>query len=222
MQKFETTGPISVVLSIPAGRVRLVAGERSDATVEVLPARASKKRDVKAAEQTSVEFRDGVLRIATTDPNRVLGSSGYLDVTVELPAGSRVQGTAGAAELSSTGRLGEVVFEGAYRKVELDEVAGADLKAHTGEVSIARLAGPARIGNGMGDITVGEALAGEVELNTRYGNVSIGAARGVSATLDAGTPSGRIHNALRNGAGAGAGLSIKATTGHGDITAVSL
>jgi hypothetical protein len=222
MQKFDTTGPISVVLSIPAGRVRLVAGDRADATVEVLPAEASKKRDVKAAEQTTIEFRDGVLRIATADPNRILGSSGALEVRVELPAGSRIEGKAGAAELHSTGRLGAVVFEGGYRRVELDEVAGADVKVHTGEVSIARLTGPARISNGMGDITVAEALDGEIELSTGSGNLSISAASGISATLDARTSYGRIHNALKNSEGAGAGLRIKATTSHGDITAASL
>lgn len=222
MQKFDTTGPISVALSIPAGRVQLIAGERADVTVEVLPAEASKKRDVKAAEQTEVEFRDGVLRIATADPNRLFGSSGSLEVRVEVPAGSRVEGTAGAAELHSTGRLGEVVFEGGYREVELDEVAGADLKMHTGEVSIGRLTGPARIKNGMGDITVAEALGGSVELSTGSGNLSVSAAHGVSGTLDASTSYGRIHNALNNSEGAGAGLTIKATTGQGDISAVTL
>ena len=54
MQSFDTPAPISVVLDIAAGRVHLVAAERADTTVEVLPANASKGRDVKAAEQTTV------------------------------------------------------------------------------------------------------------------------------------------------------------------------
>src|SRR4051794_563036 len=222
MQKFDTAGPVSVVLDIPAGRVRFVASDRDDTTVEVLPAEASKKRDVKAAQQTEVSYRGGVVRIVTADATRVLGSSGSLEVTVELPAGSRVEGRAGAAELSGRGQLGDVVFEGGYRTVELDEAASVELKVHTGDVRIARLTGPARISNGQGDITVAEAVAGAVELRTESGSISIGAAPGVSATLDAGTGHGRINNTLKNSDGAAAALAIKATTSHGDITASSL
>ncbi|MFI1626694.1 hypothetical protein ACH4YO_21390, partial [Streptomyces noursei] len=66
MQKFDTPTPISAVLNIPAGRVQFIAAERADTVVEVLPANASKGRDVKAAEQTSVEYVEGVLRIVSS------------------------------------------------------------------------------------------------------------------------------------------------------------
>ena len=38
MQKFDTPAPISVVLDIPAGRIRFIAADRADTAVEVLPA----------------------------------------------------------------------------------------------------------------------------------------------------------------------------------------
>ncbi|MFD4871419.1 hypothetical protein ACFWN4_39650, partial [Streptomyces sp. NPDC058412] len=72
-----------------------------------------------------------------------------------------------------------------------------------------------------GDITIAEAVHGTVDLRTQAGDLTIGAARGVSATLDAGTTHGRIHNALRNTDGATAALTIHATTAYGDITARS-
>ena len=56
MQKFDTPAPISAVLDIPAGRIQFIAADRADTTVEVLPANASKSRDVKAAEQTTVDY----------------------------------------------------------------------------------------------------------------------------------------------------------------------
>lgn len=222
MQKFQTPSPVTVVLDIPAGQVRLVASERTDTTVEVLPTEASKRRDAKAAQQTTVEFAEGVLRIATADPNKILGSSGSLDVTIELPAGSRVEGKAGAAALYSTGRLGEVSFEGAYRTVELDEVGAARITTHMGDVTIAKLTGPAQLRNSKGDITVAEAVTGAIDLRTDMGDLRIAAAAGVSGTLDASTAMGRITNSLRNSDGAGAGLNIKATTSQGDIIATSL
>ena len=74
MQKFDTPAPVTAVLDIPAGRIRFIAADRADTTVEVLPADASKSRDVKAAEQTEVAYGDGVLRIeAPAAKNRLLG-----------------------------------------------------------------------------------------------------------------------------------------------------
>jgi len=222
MQNFATPGPVSVVLEIPAGAVRLVATERTDTVVDVQPADASKKRDVKAAEQTAIAFQDGVLSVTTAESHRVLGGSGALHVTIELPVGSRLDGKAGAAELHTTGRLGDVAFDGGYTVVSIEEAAGAVLKVHTGDVAINCLTGSAQIRNGKGDITIAEAHAGQVELRADMGNLSVTAAPGISATLDADTAKGRITNTLRNTEGAAAGLAVKATTSHGDITAASL
>jgi hypothetical protein len=60
-----------------------------------------------------------------------------------------------------------------------------------------------------------------VVLQTQMGEVSVGAAHGVSASLDAGATYGRIHNALTNTDGV-ADLKIHATTAYGDIVARSL
>jgi DUF4097 and DUF4098 domain-containing protein YvlB len=221
MQKFDTTTPVTTVLDIPAGRVRVIAADRADTTVEVLPADASKSRDVKVAEQTTVEYGDGVLRIKASAKNQLLGSSGSVEVTVQLPAGSRVEAKAASAEFRGVGRLGDVTFEGAEGIVKLDEAASVTLTTHTGDVTVGRLTGPAEISTGKGDIRITEAVQGKVVLRTQAGDVSVGAATGVSASLDAGTAYGRIHNSLKNADGTPA-LTIHATTGHGDIDARSL
>jgi hypothetical protein len=57
-------------------------------------------------------------------------------------------------------------------------------------------------------------------LHTYSGDISVAAAAGVSAALDAGTGHGRISNALKNDGTAE--LDISATTSHGDITALGL
>ncbi|WP_052849278.1 DUF4097 family beta strand repeat-containing protein [Streptomyces avicenniae] len=223
MQKFATTAPVSAVLDIPAGRVRLIAADRSDVTVEVLPADAAKGRDVKAAEQVTVAYDEGVLRIESAPPrNRALGSPGSVEVTVQLPAGSRVEAKAADAELRGVGRLGEVTYEAARGSVKLDETASARLTLQDGDITVGRLDGPAEISTRRGDIGVTEAVRGTVVLRTDSGDVTVGAAHGVSASLDAGTAHGRIRNALRNSEGADAALTLHATTAHGDIVARSL
>ena len=221
MQKFDTPAPISAVLDIPVGRVRFIAADRADTAVEVLPADASKGRDVEVAEQTTVEYGDGVLRIEASAKNQFLGPSGSIEATVQLPAGSRIEAKAASAELRAVGQFGDVAFEGAHGAIKLDEAASVRLTTVAGDVSVGRLNGPAEISIGKGDIRIAEAVRGTVVLRTQAGDVSVGAAHGVSASLDAGTTSGRIHNALKNTEGA-AGLNIHATTAYGDIVARSL
>ncbi|MFD8792250.1 DUF4097 family beta strand repeat-containing protein [Streptomyces vinaceus] len=203
MQKFDTTAPIAVVLDVAAGRVQLIAADRADTVVEVRPANASKSRDVKAAEETAVAFADGVLRIETPiGKHQMLGAPGSVEVTVQLPAGSRVEAKTAAVEFRGVGRLGDVAFEGAQGTVKIDGAAGARITLQAGDVAIGRLGGSA-------------------EISTQKGDIEVGVARGLSASLDAGTSYGRIHNSLSNTDGAAA-LSIRATTAYGDITARSL
>ncbi|OQR63573.1 hypothetical protein B6E66_13080 [Streptomyces maremycinicus] len=222
MQKFDTPSPIAAVLDIPAGRIRLIAADRADTTVEVLPADPSKGRDMKAAEEARVGFAGGVLRIEAPVRNRVLGDSGSIEVTIQLPTDSWVEAKAASAEFRGVGRLGDVVIEGSHGSIKLDETASARLTLMAGDVTVGRLNGPAEISTKKGDIRIAEAVRGTVMLRTDAGEVSVGAARGVSASLDAGTSYGRVHNALKNTDGAAAGLNIHATTAYGDIVARSL
>ncbi|NGM15215.1 DUF4097 family beta strand repeat-containing protein [Verrucosispora sp. WMMA2044] len=223
MQRFDTPAAISAVLDIPAGRIQIIAADRTDTTVEILPTDAGKSRDVTAAERVVVTFDDNVLRVQAAEPaRRILGSSGSVEVTVQLPAGSRVEAEAASVEFRGVGRLGDVTFDGAEGVVKLDETAQARLTLQSGDITVGRLGGPGQISTQRGDLTVAEAVAGTVTLRTEQGNITIGAARDSSATLDAGTTYGRVRNELRNTDGAAAGLNIHATTAYGDIAARSL
>jgi DUF4097 and DUF4098 domain-containing protein YvlB len=222
MSTFATTAPISAVLNIPAGRVRLVASDREDTVVEVRPSDAGKARDVKVAEQASVEFHDGVLRIEAVAKNQYFGPSGSIDVTVELPAGSRAEVTAASAQVRSVGSVGDVVVESQHGSIELDEAGSVRLATLAGDVSVGRLNGSAEIRTSKGDIRVAEAMRGKVVLRTDAGDLEIGAAAGVAASLNAGTSHGRTVNSLNNADGPAAQLVITATTSVGDIVARGL
>ncbi|MET9727885.1 DUF4097 family beta strand repeat-containing protein, partial [Streptomyces zaomyceticus] len=127
-----------------------------------------------------------------------------------------------AGELRGVGRLGEVTFDGAQGTVKLDETTHARLTLLAGDITVGRLTGPAEISTQKGDLRITEATRGALTLRTEAGDIEIAAARGVSASLDAGTAHGRIHNALRNTAGPTPDLTVHATTAYGDITARSL
>ncbi|MDP9842965.1 hypothetical protein J2853_002176 [Streptosporangium lutulentum] len=221
MQTFTTPAPITTVLDIPAGRIQLIAADRADTTVEIRPTNPTKNRDVKAAEQTTVVYTDGVLHIHTPQSgHQLFGPSGSIEVTVKLPTGSHIKATTAGSELRGVGRLGDVTFDGAYRQIKIDEAAALRLTAFDGDVEVGRLGGPADISTARGDIRITEAMGGTVVLRTQSGDISVGAAAGVSASLDAGTSYGRITNALKNDGTAV--LDIRATASSGDITARSL
>jgi len=220
MSTFTTPEPISAVLNIPAGSITFVAADQAETAVEVRPANAAKSRDVKAAEATKVEYADGVLRVEVVAKNQYFGPSGAVAVTVQLPAGSRAEVKTASVELRATGPLGDVVVEGAQGPIDLQDVASARIASSASDVSIGRLNGPAEIRTSKGDIRIAEAVRGDLVLRTDVGEIEVGAAAGVSATLDAGTATGRIDNALKNSGAAE--LTIHATTTVGDIVARSL
>ncbi|MEV7673609.1 DUF4097 family beta strand repeat-containing protein [Streptomyces sp. NPDC088752] len=220
MQTFATPAPITTAFDVPAGRIQVIAADRDDTVVEILPANPAKSRDVKAAEQTAVTYADGVLRIEVPAKKGNFGPSGSVEVTVRVPTGSRVEAKAAATEFRAVGRLGDVSFDGAYRRIKIDEAAAVRLTATDGDVEVGRLNGPAEISTARGSIRIAEAVRGEVVLRTQDGDIAVGAAAGVSASLDAGTTLGRVGNELKNDGTTV--LAIRATTTRGDITARSL
>ena len=219
MHTFETSAPITAVFDIAAGRVQLFAADRSDTTVDVRPADPSKGRDVKAVEQTEVTFADGALHVVTTAKHEILGPSGAIEVTVQLPGGSRVDAKAAYVQLRGVGSLGEVAVDSAQGEVLVDEAASVRISTQAGDVTIGRLAGPADVRTLKGAIRIDEAVSGAVVLSTQAGDITVATAAGTSATLDASATYGRISNSLRN-TGAPE-VEIRATTSYGDITATT-
>ncbi|WDZ92138.1 DUF4097 family beta strand repeat-containing protein [Nocardiopsis sp. HUAS JQ3] len=221
MHTLPTPAPITTVLGIPAARIQLIAADRTDTTVQIQPADPAKNRDVRAAQHTTVTYDDGILHIqAPTPENRASGPSGSIEITIQLPTGSHLQTKAASAELRGVGRLGNVTVEAAQGSVKLAETTNAHLTVLDGDITIGHLNGPARISVHKGDIDITRATHGTVELRTESGDITVSAAPGTSAALNAGTPYGRIHNALKNDGATT--LDIHATTSYGDITARSL
>ncbi|MDH6585446.1 hypothetical protein M2161_004552 [Streptomyces sp. SAI-133] len=221
MQKFDTPAPLTAVIDLPTAHVQVIAADRTDTTVEIRPADPARNRDTKAAEQIEVEHRDGVLRItAPAARNQYLGPSGSVEVTVQLPAGSRVEATSAALRFRAVGRLGHLALDGAHGPVKIDEAASLHLTATDSDITVQRLTGPGRISTQRGHITIHEAVTGTLDLTTQQGDITLVTA--TSAALDAGTSHGRVHNSLKNTEGTAAPLTVRATTTHGDITARSL
>ena len=59
MPVFDTPEPISVTIDLGLGDIRIAASDRADTVVDVRPTDESNEPDVRAAEQTRVEYTAG-------------------------------------------------------------------------------------------------------------------------------------------------------------------
>ena len=227
MPTFDTLEPILVTVAIGMGEVRITASERRDTIVVVSPSDSSNGSDVKAAEQTRVEYSDGRLLIKAPRSWRQytpFGGGESVDVAIDLPAGSRVDGEGSVADFRCGGRLAECRLTTGVGNIRLDEtgplhastsagsitvdraVGRADVSG-SGQVRIGEIDGPAMIKNLNGLTWVGE-VTGELRCNAANGDITVDRAlAGVSAKTANGAI--RIGEVVRG--------SVDLGTGYGEL-----
>ncbi|MBW5486274.1 DUF4097 family beta strand repeat-containing protein [Streptomyces bambusae] len=177
MPSFATPEPISVTAYVEAGAIQFTAGDRLDTVVEVRPRDPRKDRDVRAAEQTEVTYAGGILTVRTPKQRNSLRRPGIVDVTVELPTGSRVDMTGSWTQVLGQGRLGEVLVKTSSGDVRLDATGPLKLTASHGSITVDRVEGAAEITTSSGSLRVGF-VDGPAVLKNSHGTTIVGAATG--------------------------------------------
>ncbi|MEU8916451.1 DUF4097 family beta strand repeat-containing protein [Streptomyces nigrescens] len=203
MPAFDTPEPLSVTLELDLGSVRIAASKRIDTVVEVLPRDATAEADVRAAQQTKVTCSGGKLLVKGPRKRSLFGKSGALDVTIELPAGSDVLGTAPMADFTVEGRLGECRLKTSFGDLQIDEAEAVNLRTDYGAIRLDRVSGDAEL-VGAGQIEVGE-IGGEALVKNGNGGTTIGE---VTGALRA-----RASNGLISVGVAHAGVDAKSANG---------
>ncbi|MGW2343693.1 DUF4097 family beta strand repeat-containing protein [Streptomyces sp. NPDC001661] len=206
MPTYETPEAISVNAHVGAGSIQFTASERADTVVEVRPSNPKRDKDVRAAEQTDVAFTGGVLTVRTKE-RRMIGPSGLVTVTVELPAGSSVDLTGSWTQVLGEGRLGKVDMKTSGGDARFDTTGPLRLKAAHGSIRVDRVEGMAEITTSSSSLRVGlvdghavlknshgttmiDAVTGELRVSGAHGDIEIGRAESSVAATTA-------HGALR-------------------------
>ncbi|WP_331742545.1 DUF4097 family beta strand repeat-containing protein [Streptomyces sp. NBC_01006] len=205
MPSFDTPEPISATARVEAGSIQFAAGDRTDTVVEVRPRDPKKDLDVRTAEQTEVAYSGGVLTVRTPKSN-MFGRTGVVDVTVDLPTGSRIDMTGSWTQVLGEGRLGEVRVKTSSGDVRLDTTGPLYLKASHGSITVDRVEGTAEITTSSGSLRVG-LVDGPAVLKNSHGTTTVGAATGELRVSGA---NGDIE--IRR-----AEDSVTATTAHGTL-----
>jgi DUF4097 and DUF4098 domain-containing protein YvlB len=195
MPTFETPQPIAISVDLFVGHVEVIASDRTDTVVEVRPSDAAKKEDVRAAEETEVDFAAGNLTVKGprgwkmyTLPRALRTPS--IDVTIEVPAGSRLHGTASVCPFLVTGELGQCELKSTVGDMQLEKagplelqttggnitvdqvMSRASITTGTGIVRIREIDGSAVVKNSNGDSTIRE-VAGDLQVNAANGNITV-------------------------------------------------
>jgi DUF4097 and DUF4098 domain-containing protein YvlB len=208
MPTFSTPDPIPATIELAAGDVRVLASDRSDTVVEVRPSTSSHEPDIKAAEQTKVDYTAAGLVIRGPRQHSLgLRKIGSVDLTVELPAGSQIEAEAGVGALRFSGQLGKCRVKMGAGSVELDHAGPVDLHSGAGAITVDQISGHAEITTGSGrlrvrqidgsaviknsngDTWVGE-ITGNLRVSTANGAISVGRA---AADVTASSANGEIQ-----------------------------
>jgi DUF4097 and DUF4098 domain-containing protein YvlB len=276
MPTFDTPTPIDLAINLPVGAIEIIASDRADTVVTIVPTNPDKAVDRRGADETTVEFDGQRLTILGPKPRlSFIGPTESVDVRVELPSGSRltaeisvggirtegrldatrVKGTTGAVDLDTTGDLwlraghgnatigrvdGSAEITADHGQVRLDAVTGdAIIKSSHGSITVGESGGELDAKLSYGDLEIGAALAsvaaktaygsiqlrevssGSIELESGFGQVTVGVRPGAPAWLDLSSKEGRVRNQLgaeRAPDENESVVSVRARTQFGDIT----
>jgi putative adhesin len=179
MPTFDTPEPVSAVLELVVGDVRITASDRDDTAVEIRPSDESHEPDVRAAEQTRVEYSAGRLLVKTPRQRSLslFGKPGSIDVTIGLPTGSQVYGDASVAAFRSAGRLGQCRLKLATGDIQLEQTGPLEANTAAGAIVVDRVAGPAEVSTGSGRVRLGQ-IDGNAVIKNSNGDSWIGEAAG--------------------------------------------
>ena len=186
LSNFNTPSPIAVALDLYVADVRFAVSDRTDTTVEVRPSDPNKAADIKAAENTRVEYDDATrtLSIVSRKPrNRFVNFSSKrpesIDVLIQLPSDSDVRGEAGLGDFQADGVLGTVVLKTNMGAVRLAETGALNLRAGVGRVTVEGVSGSAEVRASSGDVRIGT-VGGTAEVSSSNGKVQVGVVTGAA------------------------------------------
>ncbi|MFD6178925.1 MULTISPECIES: DUF4097 family beta strand repeat-containing protein [unclassified Isoptericola] len=184
MPTYPAPQPVPVLVDVPFANVHVVAGDRDDVVVTVLPTNA-KSGSTRAAEQVRVD-RDGDA-VSITYPGSwkqyVLPfAAGTADITVELPEGSSLSGKAGS--LYAEGALAVVDMTLSAGNARVDDVERLDVKVSAGSVTAGRVTGSLDVKVSAGSVFVDE-ISGDGAIRATNGTTTVGSVTGTLQVLGA-------------------------------------
>jgi hypothetical protein len=224
MPRYDVSGPIDLDVTSGVGLVDIVASDRTDAVVEVVPSKPGRSGDESLAREATVSFDSGVLRIRIPRRRSLFGKSDSVDVRCEVPTGSRATIETAYGSVRARGVLGDCRIVAKYGGVTADTVANLVLEAPYGSTDIAEVTGRLDVTAGHGVVRIAEvhgdarlrASHGTMELGTAAGDVEVATSGALTIDRALGDVTARsAHGPIRIGEVSGG--TIRLDNGHADV-----
>lgn len=231
--EFPVTGPIAAVARVPFGSVTV----RTEATeTAIVRASSSDPGGDAAVAQVKVEYASGQLKVIAPEPSLLARKAPSLDVSVTVPAGSKVSVDSASADVHSSGELAELTVSTASGNVNADLMAGhasvttvsgtvrldrpgrAKVRTVSGGVSVNDVNGDVDGQSVSGDVAVGTVTTGHISVSTTSGNITVVVARNAGVQLDVSSLSGKAQSELTpGGPGGEADVTVTARSIGGHV-----
>ncbi|WP_425955860.1 DUF4097 family beta strand repeat-containing protein [Xylanimonas sp. McL0601] len=179
MTSFPVSAQITAVVDLTVGTLHVVASDRDDVVVTILPTNPGKAADARTAQDTTVEFANDVLTVQgpRSVKQYLMGARGTVDATIELPTGSTLTGKVWAGSLYTEGRLASVDVTVSAGSARIDEAGRLGLRASAGSVVVGRVTGPTDVRAAAGSVRVRE-VVGDAVVKSSNGDTTIGSVTG--------------------------------------------
>jgi len=224
--EFPGSDPLDVHIDVPSGSIDLSAEPTDMIRVTAEPGHSGGfgwdlleqlqeqfgdlgRRGPDPASLLRVECADGRLEITAPKGAGLRRRGSGVQLTVQVPAGSRCMISTASADITCLGSLGALTVRTASGDVRAAVSTGpADIQTASGDVWMDQVSGDARLHSASGDIRLDQAAA-DVLVNTASGDLALGAAAG-SVTVRGASGDVRL-DCVASG-------EVSVTTVSGDVT----
>ncbi|MFC4784517.1 DUF4097 family beta strand repeat-containing protein [Nocardioides sp. MAHUQ-72] len=167
---FETHRPVSLLVEIGKGSVKILAADTTESYVEVTGRDAESVRVEQTGDQISV--------VAPKIRSGFLAGDGRLDVTVTVPTDSELVVRTGSAAITVDGVVSTSQLRSGSGNVHVDTFDGPSVvETGSGDIRIDEARGELRVKSGSGDVNIGSTAA-STAVSTGSGDVELGTSAG--------------------------------------------
>jgi hypothetical protein len=177
MPSYDVSGPIDLDIAVGVAFVDIVASDRPEAVVEIVPTKPGRGGDESLAREATVSFDGGRVRVKVPRRLNLFGKGDSVDVHCEVPTGSRVTIENAYGSVRARGELGDTRILAKYGGVTADTVADLVLNVPYGSTDIAEVTGRLDVTAGHGALRIAH-VRGDAKLRASHGSMELGTAAG--------------------------------------------
>lgn len=175
MPTYPTPTPIDLAINVQVGSIQIIASDRVVTVVTVEPTSINRAVDRRGADDTTIDF-DGQ-RMTITGPRPRLswigpGPTDSVDITVDVPTGSRLTAELALGMVRSLGRLGATRIKSSSGAAEVDVTGDLWMRAGHGNATVGTANGSVEIIADHGQIRIGT-VTGDALLKSSHGSILV-------------------------------------------------